>query len=381
MTIRAFRQAERFAQQSETYLRNYIRASYASLAASQWLNFRLQMISVLMITTVGLTAVIQHVYSTANASLIGLALSYILSVTGLLNGLIGSFTETEKEMVSVERAHQFQNLDSENWTGIREKEEEEEEERSTAHTWPSQPSIEFTNVVLQYKEEAAHALDNVSFRIEASEKIGICGRTGSGKSSLFTALFRGCELNSGSIRVDKLNVANLSLSALREQLSIIPQDPFLFEATLRENLDTSGERSDAELWSALRGVRLESKFRNEPHGLDTRLEEKGRNLSTGERQLVCLARAVLTSRKILCIDEATASVDFETDNFIQETIQSQFAGVTVLTIAHRVNTIVDYDRILVMDGGRVAEFDSPRRLLANKSSLFYSLVNETKAKV
>ncbi len=376
MTIRAFRQAERFSQQSEAYVRDYARASYASMAASQWLNFRLQMISVVMITMVGLTAVIQHVYSSsANASLIGLALSYILSVTGLLNGLVGSFTETEKEMVSVERAHQFQHLDSENWTSPA-----AAQSVLDSRTWPSLPTIEFTDVVLQYKEDGVRALDGVSFRVNAGEKIGICGRTGSGKSSLFTALFRGCEVSAGSIRIDDVNIANLDLKTLRQKMSIIPQDPFLFEATLRENLDTTGERSEAELWSALRAVRLESKLRHEPHGLDSPIEEKGKNLSQGERQLVCLARAVLIDRKILCIDEATASVDFETDNFIQETIQSQFGGVTVLTIAHRVNTIVDYDRILVMDAGKVAEFDSPRKLMANKNSLFYGLVNESKAK-
>jgi ATP-binding cassette subfamily C (CFTR/MRP) protein 10 len=380
VTIRAFRQAERFSQQSESHLHSYIRASYASNAASQWLNFRLQMMSVLMITLVGITALIQHVYSTANASLIGLALSYILSVTGLLNGLIGSFTETEKEMVCVERAHQFQNLESENWHGV-----EPEAEHLVTRAWPALPSIEFTNVVLKYTSDEASqkALANVSFRVNAGEKVGICGRTGSGKSSLLTALFRGCELTAGSIRVDNVNVAHIGLSELRSKLSIIPQDPFLFEGSLRENLDPSGQRTEAELWAVLHDVRLESKFRSSEYataGLDTIIAEKGKNLSTGERQLVCLARAMLTSRPILCIDEATAAVDYETDRFIQETIRSQFTGVTVLTIAHRINTIVDCDRILVMDGGRVAEFDTPSRLLANKASLFYSLVNESKAK-
>ena len=371
MTIRAFRQAEKFSQQSESYLKDYIRTSYVSMAASQWLNFRLQMISVVMITVVGFTAVLQHVYSTSNASLIGLALSYILSITDLLNGLIGSFTETEKEMVSVERAHQFQNLESENWLGI---------EHAVTSAWPVLPTIEFSDVFLRYKNDANNALDNVSFKIKAGEKLGICGRTGSGKSSLFTALFRGCEINSGSIRIDNVNTANLNLTALREKLSIIPQDAFLFEGSLRENLDISGSRSDPEMWTALGEVRLAEKFRNESNGLDAQIEEKGKNLSIGERQLVCLARAILANRNILCIDEATANVDFESDNFIQETIKSKFKDVTVMTIAHRIHTIVDYDRILVMNNGRVAEFDTPSALLSNKTSLFYSLVNETKTK-
>ena len=371
-TIRAFRKIRNFTNQNEAYLNNYIRAEYASMATSQWLNFRLQMISVLMITIVGFTAVFQHIYSTANASLIGLALSYILSVTGLLNGVISSFTETEKEMVSVERANQFENLEPERWNGT----------IKVPHTWPLSPRIEFTNVVLRYKEDANNALDDVSFVVKAGEKIGICGRTGSGKSSLFMSLFRGVEINSGSICIDNINIANLDLSDLREKMSIIPQDPFLMSGTLRENLDPTNTKSDDEIWQALEKCRLDTKFKNEQDdkGLDFEVEERGKNFSSGEKQLICLARALLSNRNILCIDEATASVDFETDNFIQKTIRSEFENVTVLTIAHRINTIFDYDKILVMDGGKVAEFDTVKNLLANKSSLFFNLVHETKCK-
>nr|UOU03344.1 ATP-binding cassette subfamily C10 [Brachionus rubens] len=368
VTIRAFRRVKFFCNQNETYLKNFIRSSYTSQAASQWLSFRLQMISVLMITLVGLTAVVQHVYGTANASLIGLALSYILSVTGLLNGLITSFTETEKEMVSVERAHQFKNLDSENWDGIEE----------VSQLWPLNPKIEFENVSLRYKEESQLALNDISFVINPGEKIGICGRTGSGKSSLLMALFRGCEIESGRILIDDKNIHSLNLTDLREKLSIIPQDPFLFESTLRENLDPFGLRTDEQLWEVLKETRLDAKYGQTLSGLDTIIEERGKNVSSGEKQLMCLARAILADRKILCIDEATAQVDFETDNLIQETIRSKFKNTTVLTIAHRINTIFDCDKILVMDNGRVAEFDTVKSLLENKKSLFYSLVNETR---
>lgn len=337
------------------------------MSASQWLSFRLQMLSVVMITIVGITAVFQHIYGTANASLIGLALSYILSVTGLLNGLITSFTETEKEMVSVERAFQFQNLDSENWTGSEQIESD----------WPQNPNLEFQNVCLRYKQDANLALNNVSFEIKPGEKVGICGRTGSGKSSLLMALFRGTEIESGCIRINNIDIRNLSLSDLRQKIGIIPQDPFIYESTLRQNLDPTNSRSDQELWNVLRDTHLDVKFRASPAGLDTQIEEKGKNLSSGEKQLICLARAVLSNRKILCIDEATAQVDFETDNFIQDTIRSKFKDTIVLTIAHRINTIFDYDKILVMDQGRVAEFDTTRNLLENRSSLFYSLVTET----
>ena len=371
ITIRAFRKISEFLSQNEAFLNSYIRAEYISLATSQWLNFRLQMISVLMITVVGFTAVFQHIYSTANASLIGLALSYILSVTGLLNGLITSFTETEKEMVSVERCSQFRDLESEEWAGT----------RTVDSAWPSTPKVEFSHVCLRYKEGASLALNNVSFSVKPGEKIGICGRTGSGKSSLLMALFRGAELESGVVKIGDLSTRTLSLSDLREKLSIIPQDPFLFDGTLRENIDPTRTKGDDELWRALAKVRLEEKFKNnESSGLDTLIEERGRNLSCGEKQLVCLARAIISERRILCIDEATASVDFETDSFIQHTIKREFRDVTVLTIAHRINTIFDYDRIIVMDGGRVAEFDTVENLLADRTSIFYGLVNEKEQK-
>lgn len=366
VTIRAFREIAKFMRKNENYLCNYIRANYVGMATSQWLNFRLQMIGVLMITIVGFTGVLQHLYGTnANASLIGLALSYILSVTGLLNGLINTLTETEKEMVSVERTHQFTNIESENWNGT----------LKAPQNWPTNPTIVFQNVCLNYQPEAPNALDNLSFRVESGEKIGIVGRTGSGKSSLFMALFRAFELNSGSISIDDVNIRLLDLTQLREKISIIPQDPFLFSGTLRENLDPYNKRSDLDIWSALEKCRLHEKITNLNKGLDLEVEERGRNFSTGEKQLVCLARAILSQTKILCIDEATASVDFETDSFIQTTIRNEFKTTTVLTIAHRINTIFDYDKVIVMNNARIVEFDTVDKLMSNKSSTFYALVD------
>lgn len=315
---------------------------------------------------VGLTAVIQHIYGTANASLIGLALSYILSVTGLLNGLISSFSETEKEMVSVERAHQFKNLDSENWNGI----------EQVAETWPENAQIEFQNVNLRYSEESQLALNDVSFVINQGEKVGICGRTGSGKSSLLMAIFRACEIESGNIIIDNKNIQTINLNDLRKKLSIIPQDPFLFESSLRENLDPLGMKSDNEIRNLLDETGLGAKFSNNQDILNNIIEERGKNLSSGEKQLICLARAILANRKIICIDEATAQVDFETDNLIQNVIRTKFKNTTVLTIAHRIQTIFDYDRIMVMECGKIVEFDTPQNLINDKKSLFYSLINE-----
>ena len=291
-----------------------------------------------------------------------------MSVTGLLNGLITSFTETEKEMVSVERAYQFESIEPENWVGL----------EQVSSNWPNEPVIEFIDVVLQYKEDGINALNGISFKINAGEKIGVCGRTGSGKSSLFMALFRGEEIKSGLIKIDDVNIRNMSLNNLRESMSIIPQDPFLFDGTLRENLDPSNENDDSKLWDVLQKCRLDTKFKSDPAGLDLKIEKKGKNLSSGEKQLVCLARAMLTNRKILCIDEATASVCFEGDHFIQQTIRDEFVNFTVLTIAHRIETILDYDRILVLDKGKLIEFDTPKNLLSNGSTIFYSLFDSNK---
>ena len=195
------------------------------------------------------------------------------------------------------------------------------------------------------------------------------------------SLFRATEITSGKILIDGVDTKDLDITKLREKLSIISQDPFLFSGTLRENLDPNNTRSDDEIWDSLRKCRLEEKIRNMDKGLECEVEERGKNFSAGEKQLVCLSRAILSKTSILCIDEATASVDFETDNFIQKSIREQFKHVTVLTIAHRINTVIDYDRIIVVDSGKVAEFDTVSNLLANKNSKFYGLVKAEQQKV
>ncbi len=288
-----------------------------------------------------------------------MALSYILSVTGLLNGLITTFTETEKEMISVERTHQFKNLDKENLKGsIRVNE-----------NWPIQGNIQFIDVCLRYSDGSKYALDDVNLSIIGGEKIGIVGRTGSGKSSLFTSLFRLVELNSGVILIDGIPIRNLDLLRLRRAMSIITQDPFLFNSSLRDNIDPYETYTNDEIRQVLDKCRLNAL------SLDLAVEENGKNLSCGQRQLICLARALLTNAKILCIDEATASIDYETDNYIQEILRTQFQSVTILTIAHRINTILDYDKVIVMNNGKLIEFDTINNLLNSKYSYFKQLVD------
>ncbi|XP_053160047.1 ATP-binding cassette sub-family C member 10 isoform X1 [Hemicordylus capensis] len=364
-TIRATRATERFETENQLRLELNQRCRFASNTAMQWLDIRLQMIGVAVVTAIAGIAIIQHQRKLGDPGLVGLALSYALSVTNLLSGLISSFTQTETMMVSVERTEEYS-------TDI--PIELQDELIQVAPDWPSQGHIEFQQVVLAYRPDLPNALDGVTFTIYHGEKIGIVGRTGSGKSTLFLALFRMVELRAGQILLDNINSCSVGLKKLRSRMAIIPQDPFLFSGTVRENLDPQGQYTDADLYQVLEQCHLQEVV-TEMGGLDRELGERGKSLSVGQRQLVCLARALLTQAKVLCIDEATASVDQKTDRLLQQTIRQQFADKTVLTIAHRLNTILDSDRVLVMHAGKVAELDSPDVLSKKQDSLFQHLLH------
>ncbi|XP_044256061.1 ATP-binding cassette sub-family C member 10 [Tribolium madens] len=365
-TIRAMRATQRFKRDNEENVDANIKAQFASQAAARWLGLRLQFIGVAMVSGVSFIAIIQHQYDVADPGLVGLALSYALSVTSALNGVVNAFTETEREMIAVERVNQYiKDIPPESTHCV----------IDPPFGWPSQGVIAFKNVVLKYREHLPPSLRFVSFETRPSEKIGVVGRTGAGKSSLLSALFRLVELYSGEISIDSVNISRVSLQALRSRLFCIPQEPFLFSGTLKENLDPLGEFRDNEIWDALKKVNLTETIRR-LGGLKNIVVGGGVNFSVGQKQLICLARAVLHNAKILCIDEATANVDRETDRQIQQTLRSAFRKSTVLTIAHRVQTILDCDRVLVMHDGQVVEFDQPDNLLANPHSLFYQLVNQ-----
>ncbi|KAM9608318.1 ATP-binding cassette sub-family C member 10 isoform 3-T11 [Morphnus guianensis] len=364
-SIRAMRATQRFELENQLHLEQNQRCLFASNTAMQWLDIRLQMIGVAVVTTIAGVAIIQHQKQLGNPGLVGLALSYALAVTNLLSGLISSFTLTETMMVSVERTEEYT-------TDI--PTEPHDKLVQVAADWPSQGLVEFQQVVLAYRAGLPNALDGVSFTIYPGEKVGIVGRTGSGKSTLFLALFRMLELKSGRILLDGVDSQLVGLEELRSRLAIIPQDPFLFSGSIRENLDPQGKRTDAELHEVLEQCHLWDAV-TQMGGLDSELGERGKSLSLGQRQLVCLARALLTQAKVLCIDEATASVDQKTDQLLQQTIRQRFADKTVLTIAHRLNTILDSDRVLVMQAGRVAELDSPTRLSQQDGSLFQRLLH------
>eukprot|EP00644_Phytophthora_capsici_P007558 jgi/Phyca11/506758/fgenesh2_kg.PHYCAscaffold_21_\ len=216
--------------------------------------------------------------------------------------------------------------------------------------------------------------------VHGGEKVGICGRTGAGKSSLMIALFRICEFHSGSVYIDGLDISQLKLHELRRSLAIIPQDPVLFSGPLRENLDPFGEYSDAEIWTVLQQVHMADSLAKWGAGLDFQVSECGDNLSVGQRQLVCIGRALLKNSKIVVLDEATANVDTTTDALIQNTIRETFADKTVLIIAHRINTIMHCNKIAVMDAGQVAEYGAPSELMDQPESIFASLAQRSKLK-
>uniref|UniRef100_A0A8C1YX02 Multidrug resistance-associated protein 1 n=1 Tax=Cyprinus carpio TaxID=7962 RepID=A0A8C1YX02_CYPCA len=287
-------------------------------------------------------------------------------VTASLNWLVRMSSELETNIVAVEKVKEYGDT---------------EKEVSASHStlpagWPTAGHIEIHNFGLRYREDLELAISDISVNIEGGEKVGIVGRTGAGKSSLTLGLFRIIEAAQGEIRIDGVNVAELGLHELRSRITIIPQDPVLFSGSLRMNLDPFDGYTDEEVWRALELAHLKNFVSGLPDKLNHECSEGGENLSLGQRQLVCLARALLRKTKILVLDEATAAVDLETDNLIQSTIRTQFEDCTVLTIAHRLNTIMDYTRVLVLDKGQMAEFDSPSNLIAKKG-IFYKMAKDS----
>ncbi|XP_077153270.1 ATP-binding cassette sub-family C member 4 isoform X1 [Ranitomeya variabilis] len=363
-TIRAFKAEERFQQLFDAKQDLHSEAWFLFLTTSRWLAVRLDAICALFVIAIAFGSLILS--KTLDAGQVGLALSYAITIMGSFQWGVRQSAEVENLMISVERVMEYTQL---------EKEASWESKKRPPPGWPSKGMIAFENVSFAYSLDGPLVLRHLTALIRPKEKVGIVGRTGAGKSSLIAALFRLAEPE-GKIWIDKILTSDLGLHDLRKRMSIIPQEPVLFTGTMRKNLDPFDEHSDDELWDVLEEVQLKEAIEELPGKIETQLAESGTNFSVGQRQLVCLARAILRKNQILIIDEATANVDPRTDELIQKTIREKFADCTVLTIAHRLNTIIDSDKIMVLDSGRVKEYDEPFNLLQNKESLFYKMVQQ-----
>ncbi|XP_049764041.1 multidrug resistance-associated protein 1 isoform X1 [Schistocerca cancellata] len=365
-TIRAYGVQQRFIRENENKVDVNQVCYYPSIIANRWLAVRLEMIGNLIILFSSLFAVLGR--DSINAGIVGLSVSYALQVTQTLNWLVRMTSDVETNIVAVERIKEYGETPQEApW---------EVPATQPPNDWPSKGEVQFKDYKVRYREGLDLVLHGITFSVSGGEKVGIVGRTGAGKSSLTLALFRIIEPAGGSIEIDNVDVTKLGLHALRSRLTIIPQDPVLFSGTLRLNLDPFKKHSDEEVWRALEQAHLKAFVKGCAAGLNHEVTEGGENLSVGQRQLVCLARALLRKTKVLILDEATAAVDLETDDLIQQTIRTEFEHCTVLTIAHRLNTIMDYNRIIVLDKGKVVEFDSPQSLLENRTSIFYSMAKD-----
>ncbi|KAK1381980.1 ABC-type xenobiotic transporter [Heracleum sosnowskyi] len=371
-TIRAYKAYDRMANINGKSMDNNIRFTLVNISSNRWLTIKLQTLGGLMIWLTATFAVMQNGRAenqVAFASAMGLLLSYSLNITSLLSNVLRLASNAENSLNSVERVCTYIDMPSEASTVI--------ETNRPPPGWPSHGSIKFEDVVLRYRPELPPVLHGLSFTICPREKVGIVGRTGAGKSSMLNALFRIVELEKGRIIIDHCDVAKFGLADLRKVLSIIPQIPVLFSGTVRFNLDPFNEHNDADIWEALDRAHLKDVIRKNAHGLDAKVSEGGENFSVGQRQLLSLARALLRRSKILVLDEATAAVDVATDSLIQNTIREEFKSCTMLIIAHRLNTIIDSDRILVLDAGQVQEYDAPEKLLLNESGAFSKMIQST----
>ncbi|XP_035695041.1 multidrug resistance-associated protein 1-like isoform X5 [Branchiostoma floridae] len=364
-TIRAYDRGEQFFFQNQAKVDENQVAYYPMIVSNRWLALRLEFVGNCIVLFAALFAVIGR--ETLSPGIVGLSITYALQITQTLNWMVRMTSELETNIVAVERIKEYAETPTEaEWVV---------DDNRPPDNWPSEGKVNFNSYQTRYREGLDLVIKGIDVTIKGGEKIGIVGRTGAGKSSLTLAIFRIIEAAGGDIEIDGVNISKIGLHDLRGRITIIPQDPVLFSGTLRMNLDPFDSCSDQDIWVALELSHLKDFVMGLGAQLEHEVSEGGENLSVGQRQLVCLARALLRKSKILVLDEATAAVDLETDDLIQSTIRTQFADCTVLTIAHRLNTIMDSTRVLVLDAGRIAEFDSPQDLIASRG-IFYGMAKD-----
>lgn len=375
-TIRAYRAMDRFIGDNRRNLDTENRAYLLTVTVQRWLGIRLDFAGNLLILIVAIFAVVDRF--TVSPASIGLVLSYALQVANVFSWMVRQNAEVENNMNSVERlTHYGTSLEVEAPAYVPEK--------KPVESWPEKGAISIKNLELRYRKDLPLVLKGIDLEVNGGEKIGVVGRTGSGKSSTMLAIYRLVELSGGTISIDGVDIGRIGLHDLRSKLAIIPQDPILFSGTIRSNLDPFHEHTDQELWDSLRRSWLVDWDSSAPKDgddagvqtgsgrkftLDTPVDDEGLNFSQGQKQLLALARALVKNARVIILDEATSSVDYKTDALIQQTIAAEFKDATLLTIAHRLKTIIEYDRVVVMDAGKVIEFDTPANLMATESSVF-----------
>jgi ATP-binding cassette subfamily C (CFTR/MRP) protein 2 len=366
MTIRSFGKQGIFSVENVKRVNSNLRMDFHNNGSNEWLGFRLELLGslILCLSTMFMILLPSSIIKPEN---VGLSLSYGLSLNGVLFWAIYLSCLVENRMVSVERIKQFTKIPSEAAWEIN--------DRIPPPSWPAHGNINLKDLQVRYRPNTPLVIKGITLSIQGGEKIGVVGRTGSGKSTLIQVFFRLVEPSGGRIIIDGLDICMLGLHDLRSRFGIIPQEPVLFEGTVRSNLDPIGQYSDDEIWKSLERCQLKDVVADKPEKLDSLVVDSGDNWSVGQRQLLCLGRVMLKRSKILFMDEATASVDSQTDAVIQKIIREDFAACTIISIAHRIPTVMDCDRVLVIDAGRAKEFDRPSRLLG-WPSLFGALVQE-----
>ncbi|KAI8813612.1 P-loop containing nucleoside triphosphate hydrolase protein [Cladochytrium replicatum] len=368
MSVRAYGAEARFVEKERDLMDFSTEPLFLRWSSAGWIAIRISILASLITLVLAIIGLYSGGTGTA---FIGLGLSYAVTITEQIGTVLEALAMLETEMNAVERmVHYAQNLPQERARRL--------ETDPDVSEWPKRGAISFVNLELRYESRPDTAvIKDLSADIRPGERVALVGRTGSGKSSLVTAMFRIIESSRGSVVIDGRDISDLGLYTLRSRMQIIPQEPVLFEGTIRTNLDLEDELADDDIWNGLEQVGLKAYVLKQEKKLDAPITEGGENLSVGQRQLMCLARAILKKPRILVMDEATASVDTKADKLIQESIETHFRETTVISIAHRLNTIAGFDRVMVLDGGNLIEFDSPHTLLKNPASLFTSLVDAT----
>ncbi|KAF0718721.1 Aste57867_1523 [Aphanomyces stellatus] len=369
VTIRSFGApyTRRFVRLHDHAIEAYAASRFASVAVSTWFSLRVQLLSNAIVFAILLGCVLMH--SRLSAAVIGLAISYGLGIPANLANLVNMWAQLETALIAPERIHEYASVEPEG-------DRETPVDANLGQTWPAAGAIEFARVSFRYKPDDPLVLTDVSFAIGGGEKVGVVGRTGAGKSSLMMTLFRINEVAGGAIRIDGVDIATVGLKKLRSSLAIIPQNPVLFKGTLRHYLDPFETCTDERLWAVLGKVNMLTRVAGDDAKLEQLVEENGDNYSVGERQMFCLARALLQQAKIVVLDEATSAMDHNTDQLLQHVIRQEFTAATVLTIAHRLDTVLDYNRIMVFDHGHLVQCDTPEALIARGSGIFFEMITD-----